>query len=446
VTVNLSPAHLRKTGSGFDLAMALGVLVAAGRVAQDRLRDLCLLGELSLDGTVRAIRGVLPSVIAAASAGVRSVMVPAPNAREAGLVRDVDVFPVEHLGQVVRFLRGECIVDPWVRSLDDGTYGIAGPEEDLADVRGNAAAKRALEITAAGGHNILLMGPPGGGKSMLARRVPGILPPMSEAEAFEVTRIYSVAGLLPRDRPLITRRPFRAPHHSSSTVGLVGGGAGIPHPGEMSLATRGVLFLDEFGEFRREALQALRQPMEDGTVTLVRSQWSVTYPARFQLVVASNPCPCGYIGDSIRPCVCAPGRLTAYRERLTGPVVDRIDLQVEIPRLTRNQLFGPPEGDSSVTVVARVVAAREAQRARLKTAGRTCNAEIPARDIERICAVRPAARSLVEQAVERLGLSARGAHRVLRVSRTIADLAGSECVETEAVEEALGYRVLDGRH
>lgn len=443
VTVNLSPAHLRKAGSGFDLAMALGLLAAAGRIAHERLQRVCVLGELSLDGSVRRIRGVLPASIAASHAGARAVMVPVANAREAALVRDLDVFPVEHLQQAVRFLRGECDLDGVGAPALDPASELDEP--DLTDVRGNATAKRVIEITAAGGHNVLMVGAPGGGKTMLARRLGGVLPPMTESEAFEVTRIHSIAGLLRDEGGLVARRPFRAPHHSGSTTGLVGGGSGMPHPGEASLAHRGVLFLDEFGEFRREVLQALRQPMEDGEITIVRSRWAVTYPARFQLVAASNPCACGHLGDALRPCVCAPGRVMAYRERLTGPIVDRIDLQVEIPRLARGQLFAAPEGDTSATVAARVLAAREVQRARLHSSGAASNAEVRAADIERLCLPTRAARAVLEHAIERLALSARGAHRVMRVARTIADLANQEHTGSDCVEEALGYRVLDTR-
>src|SRR5438874_1622217 len=324
VTVNLSPAHLRKAGSSFDLAMALGVLAAEGRIAPERLRHICVLGELSLDGGVRQIRGVLPAAIAAAGAGARAVMVPAANAGEASLVGGMDVLPVRHLGQAVRFLRGECDVEPWrgpALAVDPNGTGV-----DLSDVRGNANAKLGLEIAAAGGHNLLMIGSPGGGKTMLARRLPDILPPMTEQESFEVTRVSSVAGLLPEGGSLVSHRPFRAPHHSASTTGLIGGGSGVPHPGEVTLAHRGVLFLDEFAEFRRETLQALRQPLEDGVIRIVRARWAVTYPARFQLIAAANPCPCGYDGDEVKGCSCLPGPKDGYVGRLRGPVIDRIDL------------------------------------------------------------------------------------------------------------------------
>lgn len=443
ITINLSPAHLRKTGSSYDLAMALGILIAGGRIAPERLDGVCVLGELSLDGSLRRVRGVLPSAIAAADAGMKRMIVPASNAREAGLVSGVDVYPLDHLSRAVRFLRAETDIDPWFG--DDELDAVTDDDLDFTDVRGNAIAKRALEIAAAGGHNLLMLGAPGGGKTMLARRVPTVLPPMTEAESFEVTRIYSVAGLLDDDAALVTRRPFRAPHHTGSTTGMVGGGSGTPHVGEASLAHRGVLFLDEYGEFRTETLQALRQPLEDGCVRIVRSRWAVTFPARFQMVAASNPCPCGFAGDTIRVCVCAPGRFAHYQEKLTGPIIDRIDMQVGVVRLSKRQLFGAQEGDPSSLVRARVAVARTVQRDRSGDAGVICNAELPPRDLAAVCRLTREARAEVESAMERIGLSARGAHRVARVARTIADLAGAEHVDRDEVLEALSYRVLDAR-
>jgi magnesium chelatase family protein len=443
VTVNLSPAHLRKAGSSFDLAMALGVLVAAGRIGQERLKKVCVLGELSLDGTVRRIRGVLPSTIAAATAGARAVMVPAPNAAEASLVGGLDVLPVRHLSEAVRFLRGECEVERWRGAREKATDAEA--DVDLSDVRGNATAKRALEIAAAGGHNLLMIGSPGGGKTMLARRLAGVLPPMTESESFEVTPVYSVAGLLPEGASLVMRRPFRAPHHSASMTGLIGGGSGVPHPGEVTLAHRGVLFLDEFAEFRREALEALRQPLEDGVVRIVRARWSVGYPAHFQLIAAANPCPCGFDGDAVKPCSCLPGPKASYAGRLRGPVIDRIDLQCTVARIKRKELFRLSAGESSAIVAARVTAARERQRARFGSDGPKSNADVPPRDIDRTCQLQPAARLAVEHGLERHSLSARGAHRVIRVARTIADLAAEDEVTKSRVDEALGFRVHDAK-
>jgi magnesium chelatase family protein len=441
IIVNLSPAHLRKTGSGFDLALAVAVMIATKRIDQERAEGVCLLGELSLDGTIRRVRGTLPAAMAAATSGSSRMIVAPGNAREAAIVRGLEVLPAESVGRVIRFLRGECDLDAW-----DGEHGPPAPTEevpDLADVRGNDVAKRALMIAAAGGHNLLMLGAPGGGKTMLARRMPGVLPPMTEEEAFEVTRIHSVAGLLPDDASLVQTRPFRAPHHSGSVTGLVGGGSSVPIPGEVSLAHRGILFMDEYGEFRRETLQALRQPLEDGCVTIVRSRWAVRFPARIQLIAASNPCPCGYKNDPIHPCVCAPGRLTAYQERLTGPIIDRIDLAVHVERLGRSQLFSRPDGETSAAVAERVRIARDRQRARLAPLRIACNAELPPRDLLRLCRVTDSARRSVESAIETSGLSARAAHRVVRVSRTLADLFGDDEVTAEHTDEALYYRVLD---
>lgn len=437
ITVNLSPAHLRKAGSSFDLAIALGVLCASGRIPAERLRGVCVLGELGLDGAVRGVRGVLSAALAAGRAGWSRIVVPAVNGGEAALVEGLGVMPVRSLRETISGVRGEiALAPPAPRTAR--THGTA-PE--IAEVRGQDLAKRALEVAAAGGHNVLMAGPPGGGKTMLARRLPGILPPLTLEEAFEVTRIHSVGGLLGEEAGLVRARPFRSPHHSVSTAGLIGGGSGLPQPGEVSLAHRGVLFLDECAEFRRDALQALRGPIEDGEVTIVRSRWAVTYPSRVQLVAATNPCPCGFEGDLVRSCECAPGRVFSYRERLSGPIMDRIDLQIWVSRVSRAELFEAPEGDRSADVRARVTGARERQTARLAGTGWTCNAEISPRALEDLCRMTPAALRRVGSAVERSALSARGAHRVMRVARTIADLAGETRVEEPHVRDALTFRI-----
>jgi len=438
ITVNLSPAHLRKAGSSFDLAMALGILAAENTIDAERWRRVCILGELSLDGAVRAIRGVLPAAIAAAEAGARAVMVPVGNASEASLVRTLEILPVAHLREAISFLRGKRGLSPPqpVAISANGGTGL-----DLSDVRGNVQAKQALEIAAAGGHNLLMVGAPGGGKTMLARRLPDILPPMTEQESFEVTRVASVAGLLTDGDSLVTERPFRAPHHSASTTGLIGGGSGIPHPGEVTLAHRGVLFMDEFAEFRRETLQALRQPLEDGVIRIVRARWSVTYPARFQMIAAANPCPCGFDNDQLKGCSCLPGPKDAYKSRLRGPVIDRIDLQCKVSRIKRNELFQLPPGESSAVVAARVASARERQRVRFGLHGPKSNADVPPRDIDKACLLQPSARSAVERAIETASLTARGAHRIIRVARTIADLHGDDEVTMDHVGDAMQFRV-----
>jgi len=438
LTVNLSPAHLPKQGSGFDLAIALAILAACGRIPQQRLEQVCAIGELSLDGGVRRVRGALASVASCAARGVPRVLVPQGNAAEASLIDGVEVIPLSALRDAVGLLRGERRIDA---AVPPPTVTGGPGEVDLAEVRGQAHAKRALEVAAAGGHNMIMTGTPGGGKTMLARRLPTILPPLDRTEAMAVTRLYSVAGLLPPDAGLIVARPFRAPHHSISVAGLVGGGSGVPLPGEVSLAHRGVLFLDEATEFRRDALQALRQPLEDGTVRLSRARYSVTYPSRVQLVLAANPCPCGHAGDVARACECPPGRIVAYRERLSGPLLDRIDIGVVVERVSKSQIFSRGRSEPSTAVRARVEAARAVQGARLAPIGIATNAEIPPRALDDACALTRDARTAVSRAVETYGLSMRGAHRLMRVARTIADLEDSAEVGAGHVTEAAGLRL-----
>jgi magnesium chelatase family protein len=437
ITVNLAPGDLRKDGTGFDLPIAAGLLAAADEVPAAALEGVQLVGELALSGEVKPIRGVLPLAIEARRAGARALVVPEANALEAAVVEGLDVLPVRHLGELVAWLRGTGTLPP--RPPQPPT-APASPL-DLADVAGQEAAKRALEVAAAGGHNLLLFGPPGSGKTMLARRLAGILPDLGFEEALEATVVHSVAGLT-RHRGLLQERPFRAPHHSISDAGLVGG-TSSPRPGEVSLAHHGVLFLDELPEFRRHVLEALRQPLEDGEVTIARAGRSVTYPSQLMLVAAMNPCPCGHHGDRTRACRCTTHELLKYRRRISGPLLDRIDLHVDVPAVPPTQLGTGGAGEPSATVRARVVQARGVQLARAGPRGAGCNARLRGVALRRLCAPDDAGRRLLGDAVSRLGLSARAHDKVLRVARTIADLAGAERVSAEHLAEAIQYRALD---
>jgi magnesium chelatase family protein len=438
VVVNLSPAGIRKDGPGFDLPIALGVLAASGQVPGHRLSRYALAGELSLRGELVATAGILAVAIAAAHRGLEGVIVPEANLAEAELVEGLRVVAVPSLAAAVGFLRGEDVPRPDGKA-EAQPSGDRGPIVDFSEVRGQGVARRALEIAAAGGHNALLIGPPGAGKTMVARRLPTILPAMSRQEALEVTRLHSVAGIL-TGGGLVDSRPFRAPHHTISPAGLLGGGSGFLRPGEASLAHNGVLFLDEFTEFRRDAVEGLRQPLEDGRIMVARASGAVEFPARLALIAASNPCPCGFEGDPRRHCRCLPNRLDAYRQRLSGPLLDRIDIQLSVPRLTKAELLGSSPGEPSSIVRGRVEAARHRQRARMGGTPWWCNAQMPGAVARREARLTDRAEALLSSAVESLLLSGRSFDRALKVARTIADLAGRDRVEGEDMAEALGYR------
>jgi magnesium chelatase family protein len=441
IVVNLSPAAIRKEGPAYDLPIALGVVVLAGFLPHETIEDAIVVGELSLDGVVRHTRGVLPMAAAARANGFKRMFVPEVDAPEAALIPDLDVYPVKSLAHLHDHLAGRRFIEPYLPSSDDLPDPLFTPT-DFAEIKGQEHVKRALEVAAAGGHNALLVGSPGAGKTLLARAMPGILPEMSIEESLDVTRIYSVADQLPPGTPLIKYRPFRAPHHTISHAGLVGGG-NIPKPGEISLAHRGVLFLDEFPEFGPRVLEVMRQPMEDKVVTISRAKGSLTFSANFQLIAAMNPCQCGYFGDPIKPCTCAPAVVTKYQKRISGPILDRIDIHIEVPRVDYEKLSGDRLGESSESIRKRVQTARDIQNQRFSSNGSSdivCNADMRIGEVRQFCKLQPEGQSLMRSAMSQLNLSARAYHRILKLSRTIADLAGSEEIQSPHLAEALQYR------
>lgn len=442
ITINLAPAHIKKEGTGYDLPMAAGILAAMKIVPQDKLNHFLVMGELSLDGRIKPVAGALPLAIAADAAGFEGLILPHENWREAAVVGHIRVIPVRDLAQLVEHLRGESTIEPATCDIKALFEQPPDDEVDFSEVLGQEHAKRALEVAAAGGHNLVMVGPPGAGKTMLAKRLPTILPPLTFEEALETSKIYSVMGCLDSLQGLITRRPFRSPHHTISDAGLIGGGH-IPRPGEVSLAHHGVLFLDELPEFKKHVLEVLRQPLEDMRVTISRAATTLTYPSSFMLLAAMNPCPCGFLGDGKQECRCTAAQIRRYRMKISGPLMDRMDIQLEVPAVPHRDLLQGVPTESSATIRRRVNAARRFQRERFNRSKIYCNAQMQSRHIQKHCRLDDAGRRLLETAIDKLGLSARAYNRILKVARTVADLEGRTELLAHHIAEGIQYRSLD---
>ena len=442
ITVNLAPASIKKEGTGFDLPIALGILSAEKLIPQERVGDYTIMGELSLDGRIKPVNGGLPMAIAAKKAGCRGIIVPYGNRREASVVNAIDVYPAKTLSQVVDFLRGLEPIEAVKANLEELFDTQNHYDKDFADVMGQEHVKRAMEIAAAGGHNLIMIGAPGSGKTMIAKRLPTILPPLTFAEAIETTKIFSVMGRLEKGQALITKRPFRSPHHTISDAGLIGGGH-IPRPGEVSLAHNGVLFLDELSEYKKHVLEVLRQPLEDLRVTISRAASTITYPSSFMLVAAMNPCPCGYFSDPKHECRCTVHQIHRYRSKISGPLLDRIDIHVDVPAVPYNALKGVGKSESSESIRERVTAARKLQSQRFSRTKIHCNAQMNSRQIKRYCNIDETSHQLLETAVDKLGLSARAHNRILKIARTIADVEATAELSERHIAEAVQYRNLD---